>query len=150
MYIEALIVQALLNDRNWHGCVGWFESFHRQISRAQANTVEADVLYLADRLSALQDLSLFVSMLLNSSSSYLLLRTGVPLFLQLAASYPRVWTRDSAVLISHALAPIRHEMAKFVFTDTISALAFGIAPLLDYDTTVREDELETGMNWRLE
>ncbi|KDN49181.1 hypothetical protein RSAG8_02534, partial [Rhizoctonia solani AG-8 WAC10335] len=105
MYIEALIVKALLEDRNWHGNVCWIENLHGQISRTQPNTVEADVLYLADRLSALQDLSFFVSMLLNSSSGYLLLRKGVPLFLQLAAKYPQVWTRDFAIPISHALSP---------------------------------------------
>ncbi|EUC54780.1 fungal zn(2)-cys(6) binuclear cluster domain protein [Rhizoctonia solani AG-3 Rhs1AP] len=150
MYIGARIIQALLDNTNWHGYVGWIDSFHRQISETLPDTEDADMTHLADRLSALQDLSAFVPMLLNSSSGYLLLRQGVPIFLKLATKYPQVWTQDSAISISHALNPTRHEMARFVLLDIISSLVFGTVPFLNYDTTLHEDELENGMDGFLE
>ncbi|CAE6469300.1 hypothetical protein ACGC1H_000048 [Rhizoctonia solani] len=150
MYIGARIIQALLDNTNWHGYVGWIDNFHRQIAGTLPNTMGADMTHLADRLSALQELSTFAPMLLNSSFGYLLLRQGVPIFLQLAARYPQVWTEDSVISISHALNPTRHEMARFVLMDIISALAFGTVPLLNYDTTIHEDELEDRMTGFLE
>lgn len=75
-------------------------------------------------------------MVLNSPAGYSLLRKSTPIFLQLAAKFPQIWVHNSAISIHHALCGPRHEIVKFVFADTIAALAFGIVPLLYYDTTI--------------
>ncbi|CAE6502657.1 unnamed protein product [Rhizoctonia solani] len=144
MYLGARIAQALPNHINQHEYMDWIDIFQRQISGTQSTMIEVDAAHLADRLSAHQGLSFFAFMLSNSQTGYSLLRQGVPLFLQLAAKSPQVWTQDSAISISHALNPKRHEMSMFVLVDVILALAFGTPPLLNYDTTIHESEFGRG------
>ncbi|QRW25002.1 Fungal Zn(2)-Cys(6) binuclear cluster domain [Rhizoctonia solani] len=118
--------------------------FHRQISWTQPLSLNTGATHLADRLSAVHDLTLYAFMLTDSRTGYSLLRQGVPIFLEFAAQSPQVWSKDSAISISHALNPTRHEMARFVLVDAISSLAFGTAPLINYDTTVNENEFLHG------
>lgn len=59
MYLGARIVQALLDDTNWQGYIGWISNFHRRISMDQSSLVEVDVSDLADRLKALQDVGFY-------------------------------------------------------------------------------------------
>ncbi|QRW24266.1 Fungal specific transcription factor domain [Rhizoctonia solani] len=144
MYIGARIAQALLDGTNPQRFVGWIDSFHRQISWTQPLSLNTGATHLADRLSAVHDLTLYAFMLTDSRTGYSLLRQGVPIFLEFAAQSPQVWSKDSAISISHALNPTRHEMARFVLVDAISSLAFGTAPLINYDTTVNENEFLHG------
>ncbi|KAG8729074.1 hypothetical protein FRC11_009544, partial [Ceratobasidium sp. 423] len=144
MYLGARIAQALLNHTNQHDYMVWIDIFHSQISDTQSTTIEAHAAHLGDRLSAHQGLSFFAFMLSNNPAGYSLLRRGVPIFLQLAAKTPQVWSQGSAISISHALNPKRHEMTMFVLMDVILALAFGTAPLLNYDTTIHESEFGRG------
>ncbi|KAF8692088.1 hypothetical protein RHS03_08661, partial [Rhizoctonia solani] len=58
------------------------------------------------------------------------------MFLQLAVKYPDLWTGDSAISLSRALHGPRHELGKFTLMDTVSALSFGVAPLIHYETTL--------------
>lgn len=136
MYLGARIMQALLDDTNWQGYIGWIDNFHRRISTTQSALVEVDISNLADRLKALEDLAFHAFMVLNSTAGYTLLRRSTPIFLQLAAKFPHIWVDNSAISIHHALLVRRHEIVKFVFTDTIAALAFGVVPLLHYDTVI--------------
>ncbi|CAE6423615.1 unnamed protein product [Rhizoctonia solani] len=144
MYIGARIAQALLDGTNPQRFVGWIDSFHRQISWTQPLSLNTGATHLADRLSAVHDLTLYAFMLTDSRTGYSLLRQGVPIFLEFAAQSPHVWSKDSAISISHALNPTRHEMARFVLVDAISSLAFGTAPLINYDTTINENEFLHG------
>lgn len=75
-------------------------------------------------------------MVLNSSAGYLLFRKCTPIFLQLAANFPQLWSESSAISISQALHASKHPITKFVFADTIAALAFGTVPMLHYDTSI--------------
>lgn len=150
MYLGARIIQALLDNTNRHSYVGWINDYHLQISGTELITTEVDVTDLADRLSAHHDLAFYAFMLLGSQAGYSLLRKCVPLFLQLAARTPQVWTQESTISISHVLNPTRHEIARLVLSDTILAMVFGTAPLLKYDTTIHEDELENRTDGFLE
>lgn len=136
MYIGARIAQALLDDTHWQSYVGWIDNFHRQITGTESALVAINTADLGDRLAALQDLAFYAFMVLNSSAGYTIFRKCSPLFLQLAAKYPPMWADGSAISIHHALYSQTHPIIKFVFADTIASLAFGVIPLIHYDTTV--------------
>ncbi|KAH7322304.1 hypothetical protein B0J17DRAFT_245788 [Rhizoctonia solani] len=55
MYLGARIIQALLDNNNWHNYVGWIDDYHHQISGTEPTITEVDVTHLADRLSAHSD-----------------------------------------------------------------------------------------------
>jgi hypothetical protein len=75
-------------------------------------------------------------MLLNSHMGYAFLKQCTPLFLHLATKFPELWTNNSAISVFQALHSHRYEITMFVFRDTIAALAFGLPPLLHYDTNL--------------
>lgn len=67
-----------------------------------------------------------------------------PLFLQLATNRPRFWSTDFRIHIRSVLYIGEYDTALFAFFDTISSLAFGVPPLMDYDTSLSSvDEKET-------
>ncbi|CAE6423609.1 unnamed protein product, partial [Rhizoctonia solani] len=136
LYLGARISQALLDDTNWQGYIGWIDAFHNRILGTQSALVESNVGHLADRLASNCNLAVYAFMILNSSIGYTIFRKGAPMFLQLAVKYPDLWTGDSAISLSRALHGPRHELGKFTLMDTVSALSFGIAPLIHYDTTL--------------
>ncbi|ELU36023.1 hypothetical protein AG1IA_09947 [Rhizoctonia solani AG-1 IA] len=52
LYLGARISQALLDDTNWQGYIGWIDTFHNRILGTQSALVESNVSHLADRLAA--------------------------------------------------------------------------------------------------
>ncbi|CAE6476336.1 unnamed protein product [Rhizoctonia solani] len=138
LYLGARISQALFDDTNWQGYIGWIDTFHHRILEAQSSLVTVNTELLADRLASHCRLATFAFMVSNSSVGYAIFRKGVSPFLELAATFPKLWKGDSAISLSHALHLSRHELARFVIMDTIAALAFGIAPLVHYDTTIQD------------
>ncbi|CAE6479014.1 unnamed protein product [Rhizoctonia solani] len=140
LYLGARISQALLDDTNWQSYISWIDTFHNRILGAQSSLIEVNIGHLADRLAANSNLAVYAFMILNSSIGYTIFRKGVPIFLQLAAKFPEVWKGDSAIFLSPTLHSKRHELAKFAVMDTVAALAFGIAPLIHYDTTIRVED----------
>ncbi|CAE6531235.1 unnamed protein product [Rhizoctonia solani] len=144
LYLGARISQALLDDTNWQSYIGWIDTFHNRILGTESSLIEVNVDHLADRLAANCNLAVYAFMISNSSIGYTIFRKGAPIFLQLAAKFPELWKGDSAILLSQALHVARHELTKFALMDTIAALAFGIAPLIHYDTTIREEDHQPG------
>ncbi|KAG8744305.1 hypothetical protein FRC10_010377 [Ceratobasidium sp. 414] len=110
LYLGAHIVRNLLEGTQQYQYIGWIDRFQHQITNTSVSTV-LGVPDLEGRLSSMQDL---------------------------AAKYPNLWAENSAISIFHTLHSPLHEMRKFVFWDTVSATAFGTAPLLHYDTTFHD------------
>ncbi|KAB5590669.1 hypothetical protein CTheo_5893 [Ceratobasidium theobromae] len=137
MYIGARVMQALMDCTDWQTYLVWINDFHQQIANIPPDPLTG-IEELANRLDALHTTALFTFMLLSSSIGYSLYRRCMPIFLQLASKFPELWTKDSAISILHALHARRFEITQFVFVDTITALIFGIAPLLHYDTSFHD------------
>ncbi|KAL5631880.1 hypothetical protein ACGC1H_000047 [Rhizoctonia solani] len=143
LYLGARISQALLDDTNWQSYIGWIDTFHNRILGTESSLIEVNVNHLADRLAANCNLAVYAFMISNSSIGYTIFRKGAPIFLQLAAKFSELWKGDSAISLSQTLHA-RHELSKFALMDTVSALAFGIAPLIHYDTTICVEDHQPG------
>ncbi|KAB5590673.1 Fungal zn(2)-cys(6) binuclear cluster domain containing protein [Ceratobasidium theobromae] len=137
MYIGARILRALIDDTNWETYIDWINDFHKDLVNIPVDPLTS-IEELATRLDALHTTALFTFILLKSSAGYSFYRQCMPAFLQLAFKFPELWTKDSAISILHALRARRFEITQFVFVDTITALIFGIAPLLHYDTSFHD------------
>ncbi|KAG9087309.1 hypothetical protein FS749_003011 [Ceratobasidium sp. UAMH 11750] len=137
LYLGAHIVRNLLEGTHQYQHIGWIDRFQRQLTNAPVSTA-LEVPDLEGRLSSLQDLAYYALMIIDSRASYSIFKQCLPLFLQLAAKYPNLWAENSAISIFHALHCPIHDIRKFVFWDTVSATAFGTAPLLHYNTTFHD------------
>lgn len=134
MYIMAKAAQAILDGNLWEHHMGWVVRFHREVIGSPTSP-ESTTEDLCARLSGLSDLCACTYMLSNTRRGYALFKTCTPLALQLAAKFPNLWSPDSAIVIAHAVHASVFEINWFVFSDTMTALALGIPPLLHYDTT---------------
>lgn len=74
-------------------------------------------------------------MISSNARGYTLFKKGAPYFLQIASTIPNLWAPNSAIFISNTLQCEQYELRAFALVDTVSSLAFGIPPLLHYDTT---------------
>ncbi|KAG9086808.1 hypothetical protein FRC06_002869, partial [Ceratobasidium sp. 370] len=61
-------------------------------------------------------------------------KKSAPLFIELVSRHPHLWTRDSTISLNAVLHAKGFDIPRFAFFDTIYALAFGVAPLIHYDT----------------
>ncbi|CAE6488466.1 unnamed protein product [Rhizoctonia solani] len=136
LYLGARISRALFDDTNWQEYTCWIEKFQSQILGTHSSLVIVDDRQLADRLAAYCRLTVFAFMISNSSVGYRIFRKGAPIFLQLSARFPDLWKDSYTISLSHTLHSRGYELAKFVVLDTIASLAFGIPPLIRYDTTI--------------
>ncbi|KAF8594954.1 hypothetical protein BDV93DRAFT_122801 [Ceratobasidium sp. AG-I] len=75
-------------------------------------------------------------MISSNAAGYALFKHTVPYLLQMASTMPNLWAPNSAIYISRALNCEQFEVRAFILVDTVAALAFGVPPLLVYDTTV--------------
>jgi hypothetical protein len=82
-----------------------------------------------------QQLLQCVLMVSDSLTGYTLFRRSSPVFLQLAAQFPELWSNNSAIFISAAVQSRNYQIGYFVLHDTLIALALGTPPLINYDTT---------------
>ncbi|CUA73188.1 hypothetical protein RSOLAG22IIIB_05190 [Rhizoctonia solani] len=74
----------------------------------------------------------------HCSSTYQVLRTATPTFLQTVFSDPELWanSRDPTMIpLGPIIVSIHHSLAYFTLTDSLSAMAFGLPSQVDYDTT---------------
>ncbi|KAG8744306.1 hypothetical protein FRC10_010378 [Ceratobasidium sp. 414] len=134
-YLGAMITQALFEGYQVHRHIDLIDRFTRRITASdESSSRHLDTPGLGDKLSCLEDLVHYVLMTSTSTAAYSLMRLCTPVFLQLAAKVPQIWTPTSAISIAHALHVPMHEMRKFVFWDTMAAVAFGSTPLLHYET----------------
>jgi hypothetical protein len=76
-------------------------------------------------------------MVSDSATGYAIFKSSTPLWYQLAANFPLVWSQDSTVSLTYAISVPRYELSKFIFWDIISALALGVPSILRYDSTYR-------------
>lgn len=65
-----------------------------------------------------------------------MLRTCAPFFLQVAINYPQICSQDFNISLYNTVYGGDFSLRQFVFFDTISALAFGTTPLINYDTAL--------------
>ncbi|QRW10504.1 Fungal specific transcription factor domain [Ceratobasidium sp. AG-Ba] len=137
LYLGANLVRGLLDGTPQPNYIGWIDRFQRQVTSSSV-VQTLDATELEGRLSCLEDLAYYTSMLLDSRASYAILKQCLPFFLQLATKLPNLWTAESAISIHHVLNTevLSYEIRKFVLWDTVMATAFGTAPLLHYDTTL--------------
>ncbi|KAG8719780.1 Maltose acetyltransferase [Ceratobasidium sp. 394] len=136
-YLGATITHALFEGYQLHRHISLIDRFTRRITASEeSNSWSLDTPGLGDKLSCLEDLVHYVLMTSSGTAAYSLMRLCTPVFLQLAAKIEQIWTPTSAISIGHALHGPMHEMRKFVFWDTMAAVAFGSTPLLHYDAAL--------------
>jgi hypothetical protein len=66
------------------------------------------------------------------------MRRIAPTFMQIAFADPSLWPRQpnsAGVSLAHTLVSPQFELSRFVFMDAMSSLAFGVPPLIEYDTS---------------
>lgn len=74
----------------------------------------------------------------NINAGYSLLRNVAPTFMKVAFADPTLWPRhpnSSGISLAHVFTSPIPDLARFVFMDTIACLAFGVPPLVEYDTS---------------
>ncbi|QRV96166.1 Fungal specific transcription factor domain [Ceratobasidium sp. AG-Ba] len=137
LYLGANLVRGLLDGTPQPNYIGWIDRFQRQVTSSSV-VQTLDAAELEGRLSCLEDLAYYTSMILDSRASYAILKQCLPFFLQLATKFPDLWTVESAISIHRVLNTevLSYEIRKFVLWDTVMATAFGTASLLHYDTTL--------------
>lgn len=90
---------------------------------------------------------MYASMIANSQAAYSLLQQTLPIFVQLASKYSHLWSPNRTILISQALyRPPNYYICKFVFYDTMAALALARSPLVQYDTRSSYNAWSSGKN----
>lgn len=85
-------------------------------------------------------------MISSNAAGYAIFKQATPYLLQMAGTFPHLWAPDSALYISHALQCEQFEVRAFILVDTVASLAFGVPPLLVYDTTVQSRVIEENEN----
>ncbi|KAG8781005.1 hypothetical protein FRC12_022356 [Ceratobasidium sp. 428] len=134
MFLGAKITEALLGGANLKPYHDWISRFHRRLSTASLPQ-DLKLSELDGRLSGLLDLSFYAFMTSDATVGYPLFRSCTPFFIQLTSRHLHLWARDSALSLYAALRTPGYEISRFVFCDTMTALAFGVPPLVHYDTT---------------
>lgn len=77
------------------------------------------------------------TMMGNCASTYQVLRTAAPTFLQMVFSNPELWlSSDDPTLVplGPIIASTHHALAYFALTDSLSAMAFGLPSQVEYYT----------------
>ncbi|KAF8594321.1 hypothetical protein BDV93DRAFT_529375 [Ceratobasidium sp. AG-I] len=140
MFLMAKVAQAECNYGQRQKHLEWVNLFYRQIK--DSSSLELDVPELAIRLAGLHDLHFCVVALLGNSKGYSMFKANTSLFIQLAINCPSVWSRNFDISIYGTLRDGEFPLRQFVFYDTMSALAFSVPPLINYDTTPGTIEID--------
>ncbi|EUC60491.1 fungal Zn(2)-cys(6) binuclear cluster domain protein, putative [Rhizoctonia solani AG-3 Rhs1AP] len=83
--------------------------------------------------------SLLRTLVIHSSDVYQVLRSVIPVFLQLAFSNPALWPSGTSlayVPLMNILNMGSHELAYFALIDCACAMTLGVPQLVEYDTTM--------------
>ncbi|CAE6447350.1 unnamed protein product [Rhizoctonia solani] len=102
-----------------------------------------------ERRSDWVHISLLKTMVMRSASTYQLLRSITPTFLQVVYSDPALWPRDcnpACVPLSSILCSEAHELAYFAFIDITCSTALGLPQQLEYDTTIRPESKSSSVH----
>ncbi|QRV82523.1 Fungal specific transcription factor domain [Ceratobasidium sp. AG-Ba] len=131
LFVGAKIAQAFLDGRK-EDCGVLIERFHGRV-RDVSSTPSIGELEL--KLSCMEDLVLYASMILGSRAAYRLIEQTLPIFVRLAARYPHLWSARRMISIHQVLyRPPHYHLCKFVFYDLIAAVTFARPSLALYDT----------------
>ncbi|QRV96325.1 Fungal specific transcription factor domain [Ceratobasidium sp. AG-Ba] len=137
-YLGANVYKSL-DEKNRSGDVQpymyWVNRFDKQVEADRRRNPPIEV--LEDRLAGLLELAFLKFIAVSSSAGYTLLRRLLPLFIQVVASEPSLLSERNGLQVSlpRAFASIRYEIRRFVFYDTMTAIVFGFAPLVQYDVS---------------
>ncbi|QRV82451.1 Fungal Zn(2)-Cys(6) binuclear cluster domain [Ceratobasidium sp. AG-Ba] len=113
----------------------WIDKFDKQVEADRHRNPPIEV--LEDRLAGLLELAFLKFIAVSSSAGYSLLQRLLPLFIQVVASEPSLWSERNGLQVSlpRAFGSFRYEIRRFVFYDTMTAIVFGFAPLVQYDVS---------------
>jgi hypothetical protein len=81
----------------------------------------------------------------NVNAGYTLLKNIAPPFTKVAFAYPTLWPRhpdSSGISLAHTLNSYNYDLIRFVFMDALFSFAFGVPPLIEYDTSSPTTEIE--------
>ncbi|CAE6436386.1 unnamed protein product [Rhizoctonia solani] len=84
-------------------------------------------------------ISLLKTMIISGASTYQVLRSITPVFLQVVFSDPTLWPREcdpACIPLSSILCSQEHMLAYFAFIDCACAMTLGLPQQLEYDTTI--------------
>ncbi|KAG9078136.1 hypothetical protein FS749_009900, partial [Ceratobasidium sp. UAMH 11750] len=132
MFIGARILQAVLDGTSKEQYAGWISRFHAYVLASVG--LDSEFSRLRAQLSSLQDLSLYYHLVSHSSAGYSLFKKAAPVFTQFVSQHPHLWTPDSNICLDAVLHTRGFNIPRFAFFDAIYSLAFGVAPLIHYDT----------------
>ncbi|CUA72002.1 hypothetical protein RSOLAG22IIIB_04861 [Rhizoctonia solani] len=133
MYLGARVVADLLSGINVQKYLGWIFRFCQQITETSTSNELGPS--LEARLSGFYDLVYLSSIISGTANSYSLFQRCTPMFLQLATLSPEIWVHNSSISVPETFRSSKYEVTQFIVHDTITALALGISPQLQYDTT---------------
>ena len=73
--------------------------------------------------------------------------------MKVAFADPTVWPRQpgcAGISLSHAITSCNPDLVRFIVTDALLALCFGVAPLVEYDTSASATEIGRNVGTRIE
>ncbi|CAE6507134.1 unnamed protein product [Rhizoctonia solani] len=132
MYLGARVAKDVSSGNNGQKYLGWIFRFYQQILETSPTQLNSG---LESRLGGLLDLVHLVCMISGTTTGYALFKRCAPVFLQLAALTPTLWSNNFTISILEAIQSPRYEVMQFVIGDTIIALSLGTPPLFHYNTT---------------
>ncbi|CAE7211700.1 unnamed protein product [Rhizoctonia solani] len=152
MYLGVKIFHAL--DRDPHGtkirgCLGWIDKFEQKfVIDSNSSSSPSDA---ADWLFAQLELVYLSFIMIDSLSGYDLLRKALPKFLRLVAVDPNLTLEhpNGSLVVSfpQAFGGPQHELKRFIFYDTTTALVLGVPPLAEYGYDSECDPVSHGFEW---
>ncbi|KAB5592131.1 hypothetical protein CTheo_4452 [Ceratobasidium theobromae] len=134
MYLKFKVLQVVSTGSNAQHYLSWIIRFSKQLLDCSPPTQPLSSGWNAE-LAGLEDLAFTVCMIADTSTGYSLFKMCAPAFLRSATRFPELWSENSAIAIPKAIQCRDHEIRHFAFHDTVFALALGILPLINYDTT---------------
>ncbi|KAG9084414.1 hypothetical protein FRC07_013647, partial [Ceratobasidium sp. 392] len=138
MYLGAVIFEMLLKDGNQASVdrfVPWIDRLNRICVVSDHDNTLDD---LVNRLFSGLELVYLNYMMSNVNAGYSLVRRLAPTFMRLAFADPTLWPRDptsNGISLAHTLNSPQLELGRYVFTEAVSGLMFGVPPLVEYDTS---------------
>ncbi|KAF8594946.1 hypothetical protein BDV93DRAFT_528996 [Ceratobasidium sp. AG-I] len=142
MYVGSRINKSMIDGNDLRHYIGWVDRLHRLIT-SSAPVQSLAVSDLRVRISGLAELTTYAFLLSTNAIGYSLFKTTTPYVLQFASTIPHLWSPNSSIYILHMLKSDAYEIRFFPFVDTICALAFGVLPILQYDTAFHRPERKT-------
>ncbi|QRV96385.1 Fungal specific transcription factor domain [Ceratobasidium sp. AG-Ba] len=103
------------------------------------------------RLAAALELIYLRCITSGAKQGYACLRSMAPIFMQIAATDPVLWSHHSpnGISLAHALVSPTFDLGRFICMDIVASLVFGTPPLIEYDTThpMIDSSVKHTMEW---